>query len=121
MVRRQHVDQHNLDLGLEGGDKEMGGQRLIHAAFCVTGKRSGQGQGEVCVCRVAFMCWRHPRVSGVKNESEGDQSGVCSLRVLGCIGWFRTQCQQMGAETINLDLAWHLRQDFCYQASPLTR
>lgn len=29
-IRRQHTGQHSLDLGLERGERDMDGQRLIH-------------------------------------------------------------------------------------------
>lgn len=39
--------------------------------------------GEFVFAERVFTFWRDPLVISVKNESEGDQSGVCSLCVLG--------------------------------------
>lgn len=83
----QEIACRSVVLGLERGEKEMG--RL----------REGVWRGRFVFAECVFTFWRDPLVISVKNESEDEQSGVCSICVLGCTGWFRTQCQQMGAES----------------------
>lgn len=108
IVRGQHVGQHSLDLGLKRGETWMG-----------RGSYTGRSQ-EVGLClEWAFTFWRDHLVNNsVNNESEGDQSGVCSLCVLG---WFRTQCQKMEAETTHSDPVQLSCQGFRSQASPFIR
>lgn len=69
----------------------------------------------------ALMFWRDRFVNSMKNELEGDQSECVASVVLGCAGCFRTQCQQLGAVTVNLDPVQLSCQAFCSQSGPLIR
>lgn len=52
MVRRQHVDQHNLDLGLGGEIKKWVGRGSSMQPSVSQGKGVGRGRG-----RFAFAEW----------------------------------------------------------------
>lgn len=64
------------------------------------------------------MFWRGHLVTSMKNESEGDKSGVCSLLCTWVCRFPQDACQQLGAVAMNLDLVQLSCQDFRSQASP---